>query len=431
MLNHTDTVVRDIVVHAGESLPDTVVLENKTLNKIVYVKKYRADGTQKFEFIGATPSGFDAADLRAEVRFIYPNNGGAKRLIVNVHWDNRRLKLLDGDKAEIDIYNAKEFYDNFYSKDKLMVETFDGRKLEYEVESITAKDQLFTVTNGVVSYSNINQWYTGFKTEVRVKLKGYDEIIVREVDVRARKATAVYINGRNTISLNTLQSKNDLPKSAMVFFENGDSGTYEIVEDSWTGVNGNLGVAGNYNVTFKIKLAFDTQTGLNTIGNSPYTIKLSIKDSNINYVALSKDVLDSGDKYHTISYMDYASGQFEQYIENFDIWLKTTNNTVVDYNDTIKYITRWERTGYVTIYNYEDYNKLNADIKALYTPIYETIKNYDINVDGSVGINGGKIKISITLYFYQANTNNTNPTVNGSNNARTAYVYFNVLAKGQ
>lgn len=431
LLNHNDTVVRDVVVHAGETLPDTVVLENKTLNKVVYVRNNRADGTPKFEFIGATPSGFDEANLRAEVRFIYPNNAGAKRLVVNVHWDNRRLKLVDGETAEIDIYNAKEFYDNFYSKDKLMVETFDGRKLEYEVESITAKDALFSVTNGVVTYSNINNWYNGFKTEVQIRLKGYEETIIREVDVRARRATAVYINGRNTISLNTLQSKYDLPKSAMVFFENGDSGTYEIVEDSWEGINGNLGVAGSYNVKFKIKLAFETQTGLNTIGNNPYTIKLNIKDSNINYVALTKDVLDSGDKYHTISYMDYASGQFEKYIENFDIWLKTTNNTVVDYNDTIKYITRWEREGFVTIYNYEDYNKLNPDIKALYTPIYETIKNYDINVDGSVGINGGKIKISITLYFYQANTNNTNPTVNGSNNARTAYIYFNVLAKGQ
>lgn len=469
LLRAEGTTVRDITVHSGEGLPTTVLVENKKLGQKLYIhnyyKDFNVDGSNEFEKTkftfgsNAIPDGLEETDITTTITFNLKGNNTLTKP-VNIHWDDRTLELAIGSSVSVDIYNAEQFYNDLWSKNlpdengkkgTIKVRTADNRLLDYQVKNISIKSgtELFAPgTDGKGTFANIDVWRgtEEYTTIYEVELEGYSDKLLCSVKVAPREIEYVYLNGKNLVTLNDLQTEKDLPTQAKVFFSNGDSGIYDIIADSWwneTGysVNGKFGVIDSSQVMFRIKTAFD----YNFDKVNRATVTLDIQKATIDYVSLTKEAIDSGNRYQEIDYIDFCSGKIDEYLENFDIWLMTNSGQKIDYADTISYIVRWEKKdeeGNVveTIENKPgteraDFLAKSAKEKAEYTPVYETIKNYDINFDGTISSDGGQISIRITLYFYQSNRFNSKPGTEGPDNVghvdltRTATVFLTVRAK--
>ncbi len=453
-INHEDTTVDKIEVRSGRGLPDTITLTNKTLNRSINIRNV-AGATDKFTLIDAEQLNIYDHTRNAQVR-IKLANGTNKTLPVEIHWHDANLSLVETAPIEISIFDFMDFYNNYYTAEKMLVLTSDGRRIYQDVESISitsGRKQLFNIdsaTGNITSLANLTEWEneTGFETELTIKLKNTHQnqkTLTRKVIVKPRIVDYVRFDSRNTIIMDTVQNESDLPKQVRVYFKNGDSGVYSIDYNSWdfskitsssTARAIDWDKGGVYdNVFFKFTNDYDKIKGttpLNLVGN----ITLVINESVIDYAKVGPD---NGERYCNISYEDFANKNFN----DLDLRLISSDGKVTDYQDKVAYTISYKKPveygedGSVT--SPEDIIMNDAAGRATLAAMseaqrnkYEAVIGYALNyeiIDRGItlGDKGGRARVTVRLLNLKVDSTFEKPKEDASR-VKTTFLYFEVAA---
>ncbi|MDE6565954.1 MAG: hypothetical protein K2L47_02665, partial [Clostridia bacterium] len=347
---------------------------------------------------------------------------------------------------------------NYYSAEKMLVLTSDGRRIYQDVESIrisTGYKSLFNLdSNGnIASLANLEEWTneTGFETELTIRLaNAHSEqvALTRKVIVKPRIVDFVRFDSKNTILMDSVQSQSDLPRQVRVYFKNGDMEVYTIPYDSWdfsNVVNTEASGAAARTMTFGRKGVYDNvafrfqQDYGNPVGfelNKVTNVTIAINEAVIDYAKVGPD---NGQRYCDISYEDFANKKFN----GLDLRLISSDGRTTDYVDTITYTVgfrkpaEYDDDGNLT--SAENYiannsagraqlNSMSQEEIAKYSPVTETVNNYEIIDRGiTLGDKGGRARVTVRLLNLQRHAYDEYPILDNSRVVET-YLYFEVAA---
>lgn len=480
--------IDDIEIRAGRSLPESI-----TINKVddmgnptgeqVYIRNIKASDTQveitKFEFVDADQQTIgEHVREDAYVRIFLKNPDKEIKVKVRVIWDDANLVLVDAETPiEISLFEYMDFVNNIYNAQKMLVRTSDGRRIYQDVNDVYITDnRLFevdstaTANNGrhtlkldenrkvVLTNSDIWNSDKNYETTIRIKLANARENqagdqgeLTRKLIVKSRKIDFVRFDSKNRIVMNDLQTERDLPRTAHVFFKNGDSGYYDVNISSWRGTF-QIGTKGTYTGNMcMLNVDYNFDENDTNAANWVKDITIVVNETQIAYAKVGDDnELRATD----ISYKDFANQIFngKKFENGLDLRLISTDGKSIDYlNDSIRYISRWVKDKNNTDNRYKpvilndpegygrkEYSDLeaqwnadeaNKNIPFPYTPEYETFGNYTVDSRGiTVGNEGGEVRLTIILHYLKPDPTalKTPSEYEADKKYVTTYLYFNV-----
>ncbi len=482
----TDLAIDDITIRAGRTLPDSITVlkvdtATKAVKNQVYIRNIKATDTQeaaiKFEFVDAEQQQIGGHERNAYVKIFLKNPNKEVKVPVKVIWEDANLVLADNTPIEISLFEYMDFVNNTYNAQKMLVKTSDGRKIYQDVEDIyITNNNLFEVDqtataangrhtlkldeNGRVKLTNMDIWNSdkNYDTTIKIKLANAhsDQAeLVKTVKVRARQIDFVRFDSKNNVIMNDLQTERDLPKTAHVFFKNGDSGHYDVTNLSWRG-NFQIGTKGRYTDNMcRLNVDYNFDENDTTTANWAKGITITINETQIDYAKVGPD---NDSRYTDISYKDFADLVYDgkKFANGLDIRLISTDGKTIDYvNDSIRYITRWVKDSNNTDINYpvmiendsngngrqlykdletkwnNEHKNENGNITETfpYTPEYETFGNYTIDTRGiTVGEEGAQVRLTITLHYLKPDPTalKTPSEYEADKKYVSTYIYFNV-----
>lgn len=451
-----NTMVENIEVRAGRTLPTSITLTNKELEKSIYIRNVEG-ANNKFVLNNASQQTIEDHTIETTVTI---NLVGAQAVNkpIKIHWHNANLTLVEKDPIEISVFNFNDFFNNYYKAEKMLVLTSDGRRIYQEVESISitpGKDQLFELdaNNNITGLANYNKWTSaeGFETELTIRLANAhkdQEILTRKVIVKPRIIDYVRFDSKNTIIMDVIQSQSDLPRTVDVYFKNGDHEVYNVDYNSWDFskvVNteatagyerimtwGKSGVYDNVEVRFNQDYSNIGSFNLNLVQG----ITIAINEAVINYAKVGPD---NGERYCDISYEDFANKKFD----NLDLRLISSDGRVTDYIDRLTYtvslrkpaeydedgnLISAERTIKNDAAGRAELANMTAEELAKYVPITDSVLNFEIIDRGiTIGDKGGIARVTVRLFNMKNNEYGECPTVEESK-VQEVYLYFRVAA---